>query len=346
MNDKPIISVILPVYNQEKYLSKCLESIIKQTFDDFEVLLIDDGSFDSSPQLCDSWKEKDCRIRVFHTKNGGVSSARNYGIDQSRGEYIVFIDPDDYVASNYLLDLLELLPIEGDGNGFVVQGYEKIYDDSGVIEKKVFQSCRYSSADIATLLKSKELGDMFSPWAKLFKRCFLNQYNLRFESSLKYFEDVLFILNCIYCSEYIIVGNSTDYCYMLRSGTLSKNIGSFDLECQAFCLCNKMIKSLAEKYHIMYSDIQAPVKLLCFPFSRALKADYHELDCILGNMRRQHLALLKENALEYMRYYYAPDYLTDKIGRFLLIYNWIWLYDILFFTLFKLKVKKMFCPAI
>lgn len=346
MNDEPKISIILPVYNQEEYLSKCLESIIKQTFADFEILLVDDGSLDSSPWLCDSWKEKDCRIRVFHTKNGGVSSARNYGIDQSRGEYIVFIDPDDYVASDYLLHLLELLPIEGDGNGFVVQGYEKIYDNSVETEKKVFQSSKYTSANIAVLLKSKELGDMFSPWAKLFKRCFLNRYNLRFESQLKYFEDVLFILNCIYCSEYIIVGKSVDYYYVLRSGTLSKNIGSFIPEYQAFCLCNKMIESLAKKYQIAFSDIQAPVKLLRFPFSRALKADYHELDCISSNMRRHHLVLLQKNACEYMRYYYVPDYIIDRIGRILLIYNWIWLYDILFFALFKLKVKKMFCPAI
>lgn len=96
------VSVIVPVYNVEYCLSRCIDSILSQTFTDFELLLIDDGSKDNSGNICDEYKFKDDRIRVFHKENGGVSSARNWGIANSYGEHIAFIDSDDWVGENYL----------------------------------------------------------------------------------------------------------------------------------------------------------------------------------------------------------------------------------------------------
>lgn len=91
-----MVSIIVPVYNAEKYLSRCVDSILSQTMKDFELLLIDDGSQDESGRICDEYSEKDARVRVFHKPNGGVSSARNLGIDHAKGKYIIFIDSDDY----------------------------------------------------------------------------------------------------------------------------------------------------------------------------------------------------------------------------------------------------------
>lgn len=101
----PQISVIVPVYNVEKYLSRCIESILSQTFTDFELLLIDDGSTDRSGEICDEYAKKDTRIRVFHTKNRGVSAARNLGLDNAKGEWISFVDSDDWVENDYLKSL-------------------------------------------------------------------------------------------------------------------------------------------------------------------------------------------------------------------------------------------------
>ena len=92
----PKISVIVPVYNTEKYLRRCIDSVLAQTYQDFELLLIDDGSKDSSGAICDEYAEKDTRVRVFHKENGGVSSARNLGLDNAKGEWVTFIDSDDY----------------------------------------------------------------------------------------------------------------------------------------------------------------------------------------------------------------------------------------------------------
>ena len=103
------VSVIVPVYNVEKYLDRCITSILKQTHPDFELLLIDDGSRDSSGNICDAWAQADARISVFHKENGGLSDARNYGIDHAKGEYITFVDSDDYVGRDYLKTLVGLV---------------------------------------------------------------------------------------------------------------------------------------------------------------------------------------------------------------------------------------------
>jgi glycosyltransferase involved in cell wall biosynthesis len=103
--NQPEISIIVPVYNVEKYLEKCLKSILHQIFSDFELILIDDGSTDSSGRICDEYLKRDSRIKVFHKENGGLSSARNYGIEKSTGKYIGFVDSDDYIAK----DMYEVL---------------------------------------------------------------------------------------------------------------------------------------------------------------------------------------------------------------------------------------------
>ena len=97
-----MISIIVPVYNTEKYLDQCIQSILSQTYTDFELLLIDDGSTDSSGVICDRYAEQDSRVRVFHKPNGGVSSARNIGLDNTKGEWITFLDSDDWIAPSML----------------------------------------------------------------------------------------------------------------------------------------------------------------------------------------------------------------------------------------------------
>ncbi len=100
--NQPLVSCIVPVYNVEKYLNQCIESIVNQTYKNIEIILIDDGSTDTSPEICDTWEKKDERIIVIHKKNGGISSARNEGLNQRKGKWIVFIDSDDYVHPQFI----------------------------------------------------------------------------------------------------------------------------------------------------------------------------------------------------------------------------------------------------
>ncbi|MEQ2385530.1 glycosyltransferase family 2 protein [Faecalibacterium intestinale] len=112
--EKPLISVIVPAYNVEKFIGKCIDNILRQSFKDFEVLLIDDGAKDSTPEICDACAKKDSRIKVYHKENGGLSDARNYGIDRMQGKYVTFIDSDDYVDSGYFEYLYGLITQEED----------------------------------------------------------------------------------------------------------------------------------------------------------------------------------------------------------------------------------------
>ena len=107
--EKPLLSIIVPVYDVERYLPKCIDSILAQTFTDFELILVEDGSPDNCPALCDAAAEKDARVRVIHQKNGGLSAARNAGLDVARGEYIGFVDSDDFVLPQYLEWLYDAL---------------------------------------------------------------------------------------------------------------------------------------------------------------------------------------------------------------------------------------------
>lgn len=137
--NKPKISVIVPVYNAEQYLHRCIDSILAQTFTDFELLLIDDGSKDNSGDICDGYAMKDERVRVFHKKKGGVSSARNLGLDNAKGEWVSFVDADDYLDNCYYSNFLSFHDI----SGIVFTGFIKI---KGNNKKKIVleKYCQYS----------------------------------------------------------------------------------------------------------------------------------------------------------------------------------------------------------
>ena len=127
-----LLSVIVPVYNTEPYLSRCIESILNQGSINFELLLIDDGSTDSSGAICDSYAEKDTRIRVFHKENGGVSSARNLGIDNAQGEWLYFVDSDDELLPNGLRTLVDNISDDVD---VVMGGFESVNELGNVIRE-------------------------------------------------------------------------------------------------------------------------------------------------------------------------------------------------------------------
>ena len=115
-----LITVVVPVYNVEQYLKDCIDSIILQTYKDIEIILVDDGSTDTSGLICDEYKSKDKRIKVFHKENGGLSSARNCGIENATGKYITFVDSDDVVRENYILFLYKAIKELEKEVGFVI----------------------------------------------------------------------------------------------------------------------------------------------------------------------------------------------------------------------------------
>lgn len=202
MND--LISVIVPVYNTERYLSVCVDSILNQTYKNIEVILIDDGSPDGSPVICDAYAAKDDRVKVIHKENGGVHTARNAGIDQARGKYLIFVDSDDWLSDN----MLEEMFARTKNNMDIVRcNYVREFPDKSLIKNNtILQEKQYSHDECVEIgrmlvgLVHEELSHpeeqnvLASTCICLYKRTLLMDHNIRFQSIREYgsFEDGLF----------------------------------------------------------------------------------------------------------------------------------------------------------
>lgn len=206
------ISIIIPIYNTSKYLRECLDSLTPQLVDDIEILLIDDCSTDNSVEIAKEYVEKDNRIRLFvQPQNAGVSSARNRGILGSRGDFICFIDSDDFVEKNYVQRLLELTKTNYDLISFGMKGYCHNGDEHYSI-KESSMNCSVS-ADNPTESDYRNLfikSFFAAPWNKLYKKSFLN--GLLFNENCVSFEDFLFNLEyCKYVKNFIIIDDALYY---------------------------------------------------------------------------------------------------------------------------------------
>lgn len=189
---RPVISVVVPVYNTEKYLHRCVDSILAQTFTDFELLLIDDGSQDESGNICDSYVCLDSRVRVFHKTNGGVSSARNLGLDKARGEWVTFCDSDDWAFSSWLQNFINEFEL---GVELICQGFKKISmgkcDESAVLPVVDRESTLPINETIYYISEAKMLGYV---WNKIFKKDIIRRFKIIFDEDLKFREDEIFVL--------------------------------------------------------------------------------------------------------------------------------------------------------
>lgn len=179
-------SVILPVYNVEKYLSECVESILKQTFTDYEIILVNDGSKDSSGKICDEYVQKDERVRVIHKANGGASDTRNVGLDASEGEYIVYLDSDDYITSETFLQDLHDKIIDSDSD-IVLYKFSKLYDDTGKMDDCTFsldfvEQINESDEKLLELVKKDAYYGM--AWIKAFKKSIAVDNKVLFDTNL------------------------------------------------------------------------------------------------------------------------------------------------------------------
>ena len=226
-------SVIIPIYNVEKYLNECIDSILCQTYTDFELILVDDGSTDTSGKICDEYAKRDQRIKVIHKENGGLSSARNTGFDNSFGEYVVYIDSDDFVTSLTFLNEVKAV-IDEKKSDIVLYKFSKFYD-----ETKKLDECRFSFDFANGLIGSDELlyemvkRDAYygMAWIKTFKRSLAERNNVLFEENLLG-EDMDWYFALVLCAETYSVIDKSYIAYRQRSGSITtsqklKNLTDF-----------------------------------------------------------------------------------------------------------------------
>lgn len=212
-----IISIIVPVYNVEDYISACIDSILNQTFKDFELLLIDDGSTDDSGNICNSYISKDSRVKVIHTKNQGVSKTRNLGIKNAKGKYIMFCDSDDY-ADKYWCEKL-YNTIKNNSNSFILCSYtihnqRQEYED---IKIKYIQENKSIITNKRSYFSNYKTTLSASVWNKIYEKEIIMKNNIKFCESLSLGEDKIFNLDYLRCLEdRVIIINDPLYHYILR----------------------------------------------------------------------------------------------------------------------------------
>lgn len=225
-------SVILPIYNVEKYLHECVDSILAQTFRDYEIILVDDGSTDNSPAICDAYARKYDFISVIHKKNGGLSDARNYGTEAAKGEYIVYIDSDDFIVSEtFFEDLNEKADNSPD---LIFYKYVKFFDDT-----KEYGKCNFTyenaikedsyAKQITALVKDDAFYGM--AWIKAIKREIIKDHDIMFEAGLLG-EDMEWNYHIVSNSHSIVFADKSYIAYRQRSGSITsthrlKNLTDF-----------------------------------------------------------------------------------------------------------------------
>lgn len=212
----PLFSVIVPVYNSENCIKRCIKSICLQQFEDFEIIAVNDGSTDSSLDLLLEFAQNENRLRVINQSNGGVSSARNRGIIEAKGEYIVFCDADDYVKSNYLSSFLP----ESDSSALTIQ-YPVIYNESTNSFVHQTQLESWGTFDKEEGIYKSRLLNFGHPFGKLFEASIIKEQSLRFRDEIAYKEDLIFILEYLQHVDKIKVINSFGYIYCIHPGSLS-----------------------------------------------------------------------------------------------------------------------------
>ena len=216
-----MISVIVPVYNTEKYLHRCVDSILAQTYTDFELLLINDGSTDSSGTICDEYAMRDSRVRVFHKENGGVSTARNLGLDNAQCEHITFVDSDDWLETKALEYLIEFNDTDltiGTVQLEKSKTIQTLHKESVILKGKSLRKHLSSNFDNCIIS---------GPWAKIFKKNIIEDNHLRFDKTLSFGEDNIFVKTYLQHIDNLKITNKLCYHYNDIDDTCIKYSTSF-----------------------------------------------------------------------------------------------------------------------
>ncbi|WP_298367979.1 glycosyltransferase family A protein [uncultured Lutibacter sp.] len=314
-NLTPLISIIIPIYNAEKHLKKCISSVLNQTYDNFELILVNDGSTDNSSLICNNFEKLDKRIKITSQKNKGVSSARNIGINEAKGEYICFVDADDWVTKNYLSHFN--LKIDIDLQIQSVRIWHEI--DNRIKDVKFSKQKLYKNSQIIEVIEIAERNELIrSPWIKLFKTSIIKDNNIKFNSNISYGEDYIFVLNYLMFISSIYIIDKVNYIYAQRkNNSLSKKYISYEERFNFF----KELNLLRKK----------PINSFYFPSNSYLhfinqKNTHYLTNLIIGIYdkrsnfnRHDRLIKLRELKPKLITYYYSKELnILQKLSWFFL----------------------------
>lgn len=316
----PQVSIIIPIYNAASFIHRCVDSVLRQTYQNFELLLIDDGSKDESNTICDEYAQKDARIKVFHKENGGVSTARNLGIKKASGEWITFIDADDWVEPAYLNDIGNLT---NDNIEWVFAEWRTVWDRVHLNEineygEKTLLNTRQTIDEMWNTMANLDI--FRCPWGKFFRLSIIRKYNLYFDQELRYGEDTVFNY------EYLI------HCNCIK---LSKEV-------DAHYIFHQMEGTIAvNKYKVTAEGIiSARDKVFSIYFDRGFNNNKFERLFFFGFTMIEKLYLNKKDNEIRKQYYHNP--IQQKLEERCL--NTIKYYDKFMYLLFKYLPHSLLSP--
>ena len=250
---KPKISIIVPIYNVEKYLEKCISSLLNQTFSDFELILVNDGSPDNCGKICDSFKEKDSRIKVLHLENGGVCRARNKGMELSSGDFYVFVDSDDWVEKDYLKDFVDNLE---DDETLIIQDCNRDNDEKSETHFFGFQN--------KSFVLKEDFGKLFHenahyvpggyPWNKLYSAKIIKENNLQFDPAIKLADDEKWNFEYLVHIKKLKFVENANYHYIYNPGSISNQARPFERELTRFAFKAKFFDFALKNYQLSEAD--------------------------------------------------------------------------------------------
>ncbi len=301
--NKNKLSIIVPVYNAEEYLDRCLVSILEQDFSSFEVILVDDGSTDSSPMICDRYSATDSRFRTIHKENGGVSSARNAGLDLANGEYVMFVDSDDALIPDSLEMMFENLT----GEDIAVGGYTVYIEGTPGREVLPRSNASYKGEDMNlfyedNIRRNCEMLD--APWSKIFRRKTIG--DLRFCEGLNYAEDKLFVFSFLAKCSSAYACSFPVYAYHVRAGSLGSDVRS-----------DRHLMQL-RRFLPMYAGVLTSM-VVRYPSNRKINALYHKDVVSRYLCRILNLFLIRRTQLlteDYLKWVYGMMDADKELGVF------------------------------
>lgn len=315
--DNPLVSIILPIYNVEYYLDQCMQSLFVQTYRNLEFIMVDDGSKKECAKLCDTYLKKDSRVIVYHKKNGGLSDARNYGIERANGEYITCIDPDDYVDCDYVEYLLKILE-KYKSKMSIAQ--HRVHYDNGSIKDNGGEGDE--ALKVEKCLEKMLYHDVIdtSAWGKLYHRSLFE--NVKYPKG-KLFEDIGTTYALMLQCDFVAVGYEAKYNYIFHNNSIVN--GKFNLKKLDLL---EMTDLMAEDVLSIYPSLGNAVK------RRQVYARLSTLNQMLNagkeydNERISVIRYIKKNRMDILKNEKAPK--RDKIAIILLsvnysLYRFCWL---------------------
>lgn len=314
------ISIVVPVYNAQKSIDKCITSIINQTYRDWELILVNDGSTDDSLQICEAYAMQDSRICVYTKANGGVSSARNMGLSKITGSLLTFVDSDDYVKTEYLSHFIEKMDQDTD----LIISYAEVVCGKSVVREE-YEPIIINNDNFYKLFTNNEVHWHTSPWGKCYRTDIINNNRLVFSEGMHIGEDAEFLFKYLLFTNGIQITSDTDYCYYAyNENSLTKRVFSIESEQLAYKNIHDSVNTLIKSKQITDQTALINLNWLKLAFQkRVINSLYH-------NPSNQDLRINILKSFDYTTYIqYINSSKKDRLLNFFLKHKYFKIFDII-----------------